>query len=225
MHDGFYGMPIITALKAKKQNKERVRLYLDDGFAFELPAMQAAKLHCGQCLTEAEVKALIHEDKIQSAFHRAVHFLSFRPRSAEEVRRHLVKKGSSDSVIASVIEGLRHHGYVDDIAFARFWIENRNAFKPMAPRALRYELRQKGVDDDVFQTLVAELDVEDAACRAASKQLWRYRGKTRQEFMHKLGGMLQRRGFDHDIIRTVIPRLQAELDESDPDYFACADEE
>lgn len=218
-------MPIITALKVQKRNKERVNLYLDGEFAFGLPLMEAAELRCGQCLTEAEIEALIHEGEIQTAFHRALRFLSYRPRSAEEIRRYLVKKELPDSVVAAVIDRLQHRGYVDDRAFARFWIENRNAFKPMAPRALRYELRQKGVDADVFQTLVEELDVEDAAYRAAVKQIWRYRGKTPQEFKRKLGAMLQRRGFYEDVIQTVILRLQAELAKSDPDCFACADEE
>ena len=218
-------MPIITALKVQKRNKERVGLYLDDEFAFALPVMEAAKLRRGQCLTEAEIEALIHEDKIKGAVNRAVHFLSYRPRSTEEVRRHLVKKELPDSVITVVIDRLQQHGYLDDIAFARFWIENRNSFKPMAPRALCYELRQKGVDADICNALVEELDVEGSAYRAAIKQIWRHRGKTRQEFKHRLGGMLRRRGFYDDVIHVVILRLQAELDESDPDYFTGVNED
>ena len=46
-------MPIITALKVQKRNKERVGLYLDDEYAFSLPVMEAAKLRRGLCLTEA----------------------------------------------------------------------------------------------------------------------------------------------------------------------------
>jgi len=217
-------MPIITALEVQRRNKERVSLYLDDEFAFALPVMEAAKLRLGQCLSEADIEALIREDEVQGALDRAMYFLSSRPRSTEEVRLHLVKKGLTDSVIAVVIDRLHRQGYLDDAAFARFWIENRNAFKPRAPRALRYELYQKGVDADIFNALLAELDVEDSAYRAAAKQIWRYRGKTRRQFKHKLGGMLQRRGFYESVISDVILRLQEELEESDPDYFACEDE-
>ena len=218
-------MPIITALKVQKRNKERVGLYLDDKYAFSLPVIEAAKLRRGQCLTEAEMEALIHENEIQHAVNRAIRFLSYRPRSAEEVRRHLVKKTLPDSVIAFAIDRLQQHGYLDDIAFARFWIESRSRFKPMAPRALCYELRRKGVDADICNALVEELDVEADAYRAAVKQIWRYRGKTRQEFKRKLGGMLQRRGFYDGVINDIMLRLQAELDESDPGYFTCANED
>ena len=41
-------MPIVTALEYQKRNKDRVKLYLDDEFACELPLVQAAKLQRGQ---------------------------------------------------------------------------------------------------------------------------------------------------------------------------------
>ena len=111
------------------------------------------------------------------------------------------------------------------MAFARFWIENRDTFKPMAPRALRFELYQKGISDEILNTLFEEmLDVEDSAYRAAKKQIRRYKGKTRQEFRHKLGGKLQRRGFNYGVITDVLNRLLEEMDESDPDYFALDEE-
>ena len=218
-------MPIVTGIQGPAKNSERVRLYLDDEFAFDLPLLEAAKLQCGQALSREEVQALNNESRMQGAFDRAVNYLSMRPRSSEEIRRHLVKSGIPDAVVTAVIQRLRQRGYVDDLAFARFWIENRDAFKPMSPRALGYELYQKGVDRDVYQSLLQEVDVDSAAYRAAKKQIWRCRGKARDEFRHKLAGMLRRRGFDHGTIQAAIQRLEAELDESERDYFANESEQ
>ena len=95
----------------------------------------------------------------------------------------------------------------------------------MSPRALGYELYQKGVDKDVYQSLLQEVDVDSAACRAAKKQIWRCRGKARDEFRHKLAGMLRRRGFDYSTIQAAIQRLEVELDDSEPDYFAIESEQ
>jgi regulatory protein len=214
-------MSIITALEIQKRNKERVNVYLDHEFAFGLTLMEAAKLRKGQTLTAGEITVLTHEDAINQAVNRAIDFLSYRPRSSEEVRRNLVKKNIPETVVSVAMERLQNLEYLDDIAFARFWIENRDTFKPMAPRALRFELRQKGIGDDILDPLFEELlDVQDSAYRVAKKQLRRYKGKTRQEFKHKLSGKLQRRGFDYGIINDVIHRLLEELNESDPDYFA-----
>ena len=135
------------------------------------------------------------------------------------MRRYLVKKKVADSRIAEALERLRRSGYVDDREFARFWIANRNRFKPMGTRALQYELRQKGVDDEIVDDLLAEVDEEASAYRAVQARMSRYHGNSRQAFRQKLSALLRRRGFDEYAIRDVVLRLQAELEERDPGYF------
>lgn len=181
--------------------------------------MQVARLSRGQALTDSEVAELADAESLQRAFDQAVRYLSYRPRSTEEVRRHLAKKQVAEFLIAVVIERLRKRDYVDDMAFARFWISNRHRFKPMGSRALRFELRQKGIDDEIIDALLAEVNEEETAFQAAQSRIWRYRGSTRQAFRQTLSAMLRRRGFGEYVIRDVIPRLQAELDERDPGYF------
>lgn len=216
-------MPVVTSLEVRQRDKERVMLFLDDEYALDLPLVEAARLCPGQQLTPAEVSELSSASARQAAYDRAVRFLSYRPRSIEEVRRHLVKKEVPDSLIAIVIERLRQRGYVDDAEFARYWLSNRARFKPMGLRALRYELRQKGIDDDIINALLAEVDEDESAYRAAQARLSRYQGYTRQAFRQKLGALLRRRGFGEFAINDVVPRLQAELESSDPAYF-CSNE-
>ena len=90
-------MPVVTALEVHQRDKERVTLFLDDEYAIDVPLMQAARLRRGQQLTPAEVSELSDAGALQAAFDRAVRFLANRPRSIEEVRRHLVKKEVPDS--------------------------------------------------------------------------------------------------------------------------------
>ena len=212
-------MPVVTGLEIHQRDKESVRLTLDDEYTLDLPLIEAARLRSGQTLTNSEVDQLADAGRLQNACELALRFLSYRPRSAEEVRRHLVKKKVADSQIAEALERLRQRGYVDDMEFARFWIANRCRFKPMGLRALQYELRQKGVDDEIVDALMVEVDEEASAFRAAQSRISRYRGSARQAFQHKLGAMLRRRGFDEYTIRDVVSRLQLELEERDPGYF------
>ncbi len=218
-------MPVVTAIEVHQRDKERAKLYLDDEYAIDLPLMQAARLSPGQQLTPTEVAELSAAGALQAAFDRAVHFLAYRPRSIEEVRRHLVKKEVPDSHIAAVIERLLQRGYVDDMEFARYWVANRDRFKPIGSRALRYELRQKGVDDEIIDGLLAEVDEEESAYRAAQARTSRYRGFTRQAFRQKLGALLRRRGFSESAISDVALRLQAELESSDTGYFLSSDDD
>jgi regulatory protein len=212
-------MGTITALEIQKRNKERVNVYLDGEYAFSLALIEAAKLRKGQPLTDAEIDALRGEDDVTRAVDYAANFLSYRPRSVAEVRRNLEKKDLSEVVIEQAIDRLQQLGYVDDVAFARYWLENRDTFKPRGPAALRYELRQKGVADDIIGEALEALDPVDAARRAGEAKARRLRGLTRDTFRNKLGSFLQRRGFRYETTRDVIHQIMDELVADDPDFF------
>lgn len=212
-------MPVITALKTHRRNKDRVKLYLDDEYAFQLPWHNVAALSCGQELSQQEIAALIEDSAFHDAYDRAIRFLAHRPRSTGELRRYLLSKEVGQSVIAAVLERLQERAWIDDAEFARYWVDQRQRHKPMAARALRYQLRQKGVAEVVIDEALDSLDETDAAYRAAQSRLSRYRGQTSRAFRQKLGSALMRRGFDAETVRDITLRCLQELDETDSDYF------
>ena len=211
----------ITALRFQKRDKERVNLFLDSEYAFPLPALEAAQLRIGQRLNEQEIEELKAVDLRSRGYNRALRFLAVRPRSQVEVRRNLQGyrprdgRRLTESQIESIIAKLQEWGYLDDREFARFWVEQRNRFRPVAPRALRYELRQKGVDESVAQEIIDELSDATSACEAAARsRLYRWQEETNPaQFRRKMGSFLQRRGFDWEVARGVIDRIWQELEE------------
>lgn len=217
-------MAVVTTLEIQKKNKERVNVFLDGDYAFSVDLMTAARLHKGQHLDEAEIAALKDGDALSRAVDRALRFLAYRPRSAAEVRRTLAQKKTPEDVIDAAVEHLSQKGYLDDRAFATFWVENRSTFKPLSPRALRHELRQKGVSRADIEAALSDLDTDDAAYRAAQSQTRTLRHKTRAVFRTRLSAFLQRRGFDFDLIHSTVEQLITELEENDPEYF-LSDEE
>ncbi len=210
----------ITALEIQKKNKERVNVYLDDEFAFGLTLIEAARLRKGQMLSDAEIAALKTTDEVVQAYDRAAQFLSYRPRSIAEIRRNLTDKAIDESVIDQVIARLEGQGYVDDLAFARFWLNNRQEFRPQGTRALRFELREKGVANSVIDEALAEFDTSAAAYRAAQDKARRFAGLDKRTFRNKLGAFLARRGFDYDVTRTAIDRLIDELEAAETGFFS-----
>jgi regulatory protein len=209
---------VVTALEVQKRDKTRVNVYLDDEFAFGLSLDEAAKLRKGQILDEAQIQALRAEDEVQRAVDSAARYLSYRPRSTHEVRKNLREKAFPDAVIEQAMIRLEKLGYLDDQAFARLWVRERNTFKPVSPKALRYELRQKGLADATIQDALAEVDADDVAFRAAASQAKRYRGKTRGELRDKLLPFLQRRGFSYASAKSAYSRLLESLEE-EGDFF------
>jgi regulatory protein len=210
---------VVTALEVQKRDKERVNVFIDGEFAFGLNLLDAARLRKGQVLAEAEIAALRDADAVVQAVNKAAHFLSYRPRSEQEVRRNLKEKETPPDVIEAAIERLSGMGYLDDAAFARYWVDNRSQFKPLSHRALRQEMRQKGLSDSVIAEALGELSESDLAYKAAETQLRKLRNRTEQEFKTKMNAFLQRRGFSYSTTQDVVRRLIETLETDDPDYF------
>jgi len=214
----FCFMGKITALTRQKRNSERVNVYLDDEFAFGLAALTAVHLRVGQTLSEPEIEALKEADTVEKAKEAAIRLIEYRPRSSGEIRRKLRQKAYSDTVIEHVIERLTDVQLLDDAAFARYWVEQRETFKPRSQMALRQELRQKGVQRDVIDKAVSEVDELAAAQKAAEKQARRYMKLPEDAFKKKLGGFLRRRGFNYDIIRQVTDEIWENYSSDLPHY-------
>lgn len=93
----------------------------------------------------------------------ALRFLESRARSTVEVRQRLVTHGYRPDLVENCVTRLTELGMLDDEAFARAWVESRDRARPRGERALRAELRQKGVDRPIVDAVLEErADTSDA---------------------------------------------------------------
>ena len=207
----------ISRLQLQKKNKERVNLFLNDEYAFSLALSLAMGLKKGQVLTPAEVTALQADDEIKRAYAAALNLLGYRARSTTEVEQRLRQRDFSERSIAQTIERLLREGYLNDTDFGHAWIESRLRASPRSTRALRYELRRKGVDTEVIEEVLeqVEIDEEGAAWRAIESKLDRWRDLEQFPFRQKVSSFLARRGFGHDVVRPVVERAWQELHAED----------
>lgn len=207
---------VITALRFRKGNRDRVDVYLDGRRAVTLPAVEAANLYQGQVLSEEEIERLKALAAEAEAYERTLRFLGYRPRSIAEVRRYLQRRGVEPGLQQRIIDRLQAAGYLDDRAFARFWVENRQQFNPRGAWALRHELRAKGVSPEIVEEALATLEgEEETAYQLARARVSRWRDLDRARFWQRAGGFLTRRGFSHETVRAVLERLWDELQARD----------
>lgn len=203
----------ITAIQVQKKNPQRANVFIDGEFAFGLALIEAARLKQGAYLDDAEIERLLQLDERERAYEQTLHFLSYRPRSQSEVSRYLRDKGFGETAIEDAVERLNRVGLVDDEAFARYWIGNREQFKPRGERALRYELRQKGIDDRVIDDLLQDTDETESAFRAAAQRMERWKRLDPADRRQKLSGYLQRRGFGYEAIQNVWERMEKDFED------------
>ena len=201
----------ITALKAQKRNNQRVNIYLDGEYAFSLARIVAAWLQVGGELSDEKIASLQAEDGCETAYQRAVKFIGYRMRSEKEIQDKLEEYQLPEGTIARVMDRLRRSGLVDDARFSQMWVENRAEYRPRSHRALAYELRRKGIPDELIeQTLDETEDDEELAYRAATQHSRKWNNLEWPDFRKKLSGFLARRGFSYHTAAQVVGRVWAE---------------
>ena len=212
-------MKTITAVKPQKRNSERVNVYLDGLFAFGVSARLAQSLAVGQELPESKIQHLQELDEYKISLQMALDQIGRRPRTEQEIRQYLRKKGREGASDA-VVSRLKELQYLDDEAFARQWIEDRLAFRPRSSMALRYELRRKGIAGCTIDAVLEGFDDQSAAvsaARTAVRKLWKQEPEKRRK---KIYGYLSRRGFRYEEIRTAVEQVMSEEEEQNSDPFA-----
>lgn len=211
----------ITGLKTQVRDKSRVNVFVDGKYSFSLDITQVADLgiKTGNEYSEAELAELENESQFGKLYTRSLEYALTRPRSLREMRDYLyrktrdtrtktgqIKKGVSKELTERVFDRLVEKGYLDDIKFARFWVENRNVRKGSSLRKLQTELQSKGVERTIIDEVLGETDRSDKSelRKVVEKKAKRY------DDPQKLMVYLVRQGFRYDDVKEVL----AEEDES-----------
>jgi regulatory protein len=212
-------MHMVTAIKAQKGQRERVNVFLDGDFAFSLsrPTASEARVHEGQTLSIADIDNLKSADLFHRSLNSAVRYLSPRPRSESEIKARLRRNGVGTDTIDKVLDRLRAQGLVNDTAFAQFWRENRENFRPRSRRLIELELKRKGVADETVAETTAAVDDEINAYHAAERKARSLNRLDYASFRRRLGAFLRRRGFSFELIDNTVDQVWQELVKSQPD--------
>jgi len=142
-------------------------------------------------------------------YNSTLRFLSYRPRSEKELRDKLKSKKASSEIVEKVIVKLKEQKFINDEEFAKWWIEQRSAFRTKSIKFIKIELQQKGVDKNIIDRIIhnSEFIIQNDLERAKKlidKRKERVKNLSKQELYQKLGGFLARRGFDWDTIKQAI---------------------
>lgn len=213
------GLVKITGIQAQVKNKNRVNISIDGKYRFSLDIFQLNELgvRVGMQLTKGQLDALEYEGVFGKLYARALEYCLMRPRSIKEMRDYLWKKtltkkyktktgevrdrpGVPPALTERVLERLIEKSYLDDVSFARWWVEYRHQIKGVSVRKLQTELMTKGVSRSIIEDTMAtstRQDEEELKKVIAKKQK-RYQDK--QKFIQ----YLLRQGFLYSDIQDAL---------------------
>jgi regulatory protein len=201
----------ITALRSNDRKKQ-TDVFIDGLFSFAIATELAItnRLEVDRQLSVGQIKELKEADLQHSCLDAALHFLSYRPRSENEVRQRLRRRGFNGKVIDEVILKLRERRLIDDAAFSEYWRNNRLSFSPRSVRQIKLELRRKGVAAETADDAVRDLDDDNSVYEAGLKKARRLSGLDYDDFRRRLYDYLRRRGFNYGNVKGAVARLWEE---------------
>lgn len=204
---------VVAQERVKRHLGARVNVFIEGRFSFALSLDLAYKhgLKPGMGIDAAQLEALLREDGEARALTTALNFIGYRPRARAEIRTRLERDEWSETVIERVIERLAEAKLLDDAQFAVNWVESRSRSKPRGARALKQELRLKGIDKEEIEAALPDDEGEIANAVAALEKLGRklaaYEGRDRER---KAIEMMARRGFSYSATKEALKRLEEE---------------
>lgn len=206
-------------VRIERQPRRRVwELHLDDGraFTFGAEACERARVAPGISATEELLRKLETSDRRIGLHEAALRLLTYRPRSEAELRQRLAMRGAEPEAVDEELARLRAAGLLDDARFAAMWVEERARSSPRSGRLLRQELRAKGISAEPAVAATSAVDDAAAALEIARKRARSLSTDDYRTFEAKLGGFLQRRGFDYTTAREAIRTVWAERADGPP---------
>ena len=150
----------------------------------------------------------------------AVWHLARRDMTYKQVEEKLKKKGVfPPDVIQEMMDKCVAQRWVDDERYAESFVRSRSEDRKLGKNAIRMELIKKGVDRDLIDNALEEVNTDDEyqhALELVEKQLPRTQNLEKQKRVARLLGLLARKGYSSSVAYAVIREaIDAEIIDDD----------
>ena len=197
---------LVTAIERTK--KGRFSIFCDGDFCCALHAdvFAAAPIIVGAEIAPEELEELRVQSETRITKDRALRLLSARAYTAYGLQRKLLAYTDED-IAAEAVARMVELGLVDDLDYARRYAADCMRQKGFSLARTRQALREKGIDRDTADEVLAEMDedAEPAIARIILKKYSRYLDDEKGR-LRTMNGLL-RLGYRHGEIRTVLENL------------------
>ncbi|MFC1748287.1 regulatory protein RecX [Pseudomonadota bacterium] len=138
---------------------------------------------------------------------KSLHFLKYRPRSREEIRKYLASKTNNSKIIHQVIKYLDELKLINDQEFAQWFVRGRLK-QSKGPRLISKELTYKfGVNPELVKQTLSTIDNKQlltSAQTALNKKLRQLSKYPPFEAKQRVYRYLYQRGFTSNTITAAI---------------------
>ena len=201
---------LITKVEVQKKQKNYFNLYTnDDIYLFSVTEETLLKFTISKNkeFSEAELNAIQSYDQKMRCINQAYRYLTRRPHLNAELKRKLLSKNYSNSIIERTLEYLNQKNYLNDNVFIKMFMNEQINLKKSGPLIIKKKLMEKGalsssIDPILSEGYPEELQLENAA-KLFQVKIKTIRDHDQKKVKEKLFRFLQQKGFTWPVIEKV----------------------
>lgn len=171
------------------------------------------KLFVGSELDDNKLLKIIEQNEERIVINYAKKILSNRLYSIKDIENKLLSKTNNTKIIKLVINKLIEYKYLDDEEYAKQFIKSRLLYKKKGKVKIKYDLLKQGVDLNIINRLLDEIDDEsELKCalnlaKAKFDIIENSNYEDNSKLKAKIYRFLQSRGFSNKICLKVLKSL------------------
>ncbi|MFT9266478.1 recombination regulator RecX [Oenococcus sp.] len=201
----------ITKISAQKIHG-RYNLELDGKFAFGITEMTLIKfgLAKNRELDDQEVSTIKKFEESARALSRGLTFLSHHLRTEKELRDKLRSQHFDAEAIDSAVTHLKEEKYIDDRIYAENFVHTQARLLSVGPLVISRKLQALGIAPADIQAAMQDYKTDNQAENAlalAEKFQKHYAKNPAMIQRQKINQALYGKGYDADLIKTVLEKL------------------
>lgn len=131
------------------ENLEKIQLYEDTILKYELLLKKEIN---------NELTSILKFDKECEVYYIALKYIKTRTRSKKEIYDNLALKNYNKEDIVNTIQKLEKQGYINDLFFAKSFLNNKLITTSNGPLKIKKELIKKGIKPEIIDEVLKDYD-------------------------------------------------------------------
>lgn len=152
------------------------------------------------------------------ALHKLAVYCSSAERCIQDIRKKLDRWEIPEESQQSIIKRLQQEKFLDELRFCRAFINDKSRFNKWGSNKIRYELKRKGIPENMINEVMANTDPEENRKRLTellSVKKKTIKGKDEYDIRQKLIRFAAGRGFSFTEINYCMKKIFTDFDEID----------
>ncbi len=168
----------------------------------------------GMEVTEEELKEIQDYAQFSYGKNLALYHLSFKQRTAKEVKDYLTQHDIQPEIISQVLDNLKKEHWINDRKYANSFIQSNLLTGDKGAFVLKQKLSQKGISSTIIEEELNQFDFTELTDKVAEKLLKKHQGKLPcKALQDKILQSLINKGFSYSQAKTAYQHLEIEEDQ------------